>query len=384
MKKNKVLFWLILMALAACQLVLSWKVTGFSDFYAMHIFPIFTNTYGRLFGRIKISIGELMIFFFVGYTVFTLVIWLLRFVNFCDGKETLKKFSLINSGIFFKLIIVICLLLVQNCFVLYHTTPIYSEVNYEFNRQDLIDLREKLVTTANELSESFERNDKGEIIYNSDLRSQAMVSMQALGEPAKERVKNNEGNSLDEYLQRLSGYYTTPKPFLKSDFMSQQYIMGYYFPFSLESNYNNLMYIANKPVTMCHELAHFKGFILEDEATFLSILGCFNSKDSFFVYSGYLNALYYVENALKTELALEPDIRNSLTKISDKVIFDETFLTDEAWEAVNKDAWFKTETIQKASDTFIETNLTLNGVEDGAKSYSRVVDLLLKHYYGGK
>ncbi|MBQ9863089.1 MAG: DUF3810 family protein, partial [Lachnospiraceae bacterium] len=177
MKKTKVLFWLILMALAACQLVLSWKVTGFSDFYAMHIFPIFTNTYGRLFGRIKISIGELMIFILVGYTVFTLVIWLLRFVNFCDGKETLKKFSLINSGIFFKLIIVICLLLVQNCFVLYHTTPIYSEVNYEFNRQDLIDLREKIVTTANELSESFERNDKGEIIYNSDLRSQAMVSM---------------------------------------------------------------------------------------------------------------------------------------------------------------------------------------------------------------
>ena len=88
MKKTKVLFWLILMALAAWQLVLSWKVTGFSDFYAMHIFPIFTNTYGRLFGRIKISIGELMIFILVGYTVFTLVIWLLRFVNFCDGKET--------------------------------------------------------------------------------------------------------------------------------------------------------------------------------------------------------------------------------------------------------------------------------------------------------
>ena len=208
--------------------------------------------------------------------------------------------------------------------------------------------------------------------------------MQSLGEPAKERVEAGSGDSLDEYLERLSGYYTTPKPFLKSDFMSQQYIMGYYFPFSLESNYNNLMYVANKPVTMCHELSHFKGFILEDEATFLSILGCFNSKDSFFVYSGYLNAIYYVENALKTELALEPEIRDSLTPISEKVKFDETFLTDEAWEEVNKDAWFKTETIQKASDTFIETNLTMNGVEDGAKSYSRVVDLLLKYYFGGK
>ena len=372
------------MALAACELVLSWRVKGFSDFYVKHIFPIFTSTYGRLFGWIKISVGELMIFFFVGYTIFTILLWLVRFVNFCDGKDTLKKFSLVNSSIFFKLLIFVSLLMVQNCFVLYHTTPIYSEMEYEFKRDDLIKLRENLVTTANELAESFERNDKGEIIYTGDLRSQAVITMQALGEPAKERVEAGSGDSLDEYLERLSGYYTTPKPFLKSDFMSQQYLMGYYFPFSLESNYNNLMYVANKPVTMCHELSHFKGFILEDEATFLSILGCFNSKDSFFVYSGYLNAIYYVENALKTELALEPEIRDSLTPISEKVKFDETFLTDEAWEEVNKDAWFKTETIQKASDTFIETNLTMNGVEDGAKSYSRVVDLLLKYYFGGK
>ena len=137
MKKTKVLFWLILMALAACELVLSWRVKGFSDFYVKHIFPIFTSSYGRLFGWIKISVGELFIFFFVGYTIFTILLWLVRFVNFCDGKDTLKKFSLVNSSIFFKLLIFVSLLMVQNCFVLYHTTPIYSEMEYEFKREEM-------------------------------------------------------------------------------------------------------------------------------------------------------------------------------------------------------------------------------------------------------
>ena len=42
----------------------------------------------------------------------------------------------------------------------------------------------------------------------------------------------------------------------------------------------------------------------------------------------------------------------------------------------------KTETVKQAADTFLETTLTLNGVEDGTVSYSRVVKLLLQYYDG--
>ena len=52
------------------------------------------------------------------------------------------------------------------------------------------------------------------------------------------------------------------------------------------------------------------------------------------------------------------------------------------WKTVEAQSPLDTETVSQASDEFVETNLKLNGVEDGAMSYSRVVDLLLAYYYG--
>lgn len=383
---RKFLFWLLLLVLAACELVMAWRVPGFTDWYVAHIFPVFGATYGRLSGLFKFSVGELLIYGGVLFAVFTVIIWLVRFVKLCERKESLKKLSRGCTKVLLKLMVFIALVQVQNCFVLYHASPLYTGTvyeSYESNRDDLIALREKLAIRANEMSEVFERNKKGEIVYDTDIKGIAKIAMQGLGEDARTRIEEGRPEALDEKLKLLSGYYSSPKPFFKSDFFSQQSIAGYYFPFSLEANYNDLMYIANIPDTMCHELSHLKGFIYEDEASFLAYLGCMNSKDNFFIYSATLNALSYVDFEVKKELALEPSIRESLTPISDKVIFDSAFLTDEAWEEVEKDAWFDTKKVSEASDTFLDTNLTLNGVEDGIVSYSRMVDLLLKYYYGG-
>lgn len=50
----------------------------------------------------------------------------------------------------------------------------------------------------------------------------------------------------------------------------------------MEANYNRQMYVANVPATLCHELSHLKGVILEDEANFLGYLACVSSEDAFF------------------------------------------------------------------------------------------------------
>ena len=55
-------------------------------------------------------------------------------------------------------------------------------------------------------------------------------------------------------------------------------------------------------------------------------------------------------------------------------------LSEEEWERINKKALIDTETVDKAADVFIDTNLKVNGVSDGAVSYSRVVRLLLQYY----
>ena len=383
MKKQRFLFWIILLVLAACELLLSWRVDGFSDFYVEKVFPIFLNTYGRISALFPFSIGEMLIYGAVGYTVFTVVIWMCRFVHFVDGKDRLKRFSRINSKIFFKLLIFICLVQVQNCFVLYHTSTLYEGTeaeDYDGTKEELVALRERLCVRANELSVTFERDENGEIIYDGDMKETAKAAMKNLGDEAKSRLGSADEELLDRKLSLLSGFYSSPKAFYKSDFFSQQYIKGYYFPFTLEANYNDLMYIANLPDTMCHELCHLKGFIFEDEASFIAYLACINSQDEFFEYSGILNALSYVDSEIDKEASKDESLAGLLTTENDYVRFDKTFLTSEAWAKVESDALIDTKKVSKASDTFLDTNLTLNGVSDGIVSYSRMVKLLLKYY----
>ena len=383
MKKQRFLFWIILLVLAACELLLSWRVDGFSDFYVEKVFPIFLNTYGRISALFPFSIGEMLIYGAVGYTVFTVVIWMCRFVHFVDGKDRLKRFSRINSKIFFKLLIFICLVQVQNCFVLYHTSTLYEGTeaeDYDGTKDELVALRERLAARANEISVAFERDENGEIIYDGDIKETAKAAMKKLGDEAKSRLGSEEEELLDKKLSLLSGFYSSPKAFYKSDFFSQQYIKGYYFPFTLEANYNDLMYIANLPDTMCHELCHLKGFIFEDEASFIAYLACINSQDEFFEYSGILNALSYVDSEIDKEASKDESLAGLLTTENDYVRFDKTFLTSEAWAEVESDALIDTKKVSKASDTFLDTNLTLNGVSDGIVSYSRMVKLLLKYY----
>ena len=132
---------------------------------------------------------------------------------------------------------------------------------------------------ANALSVTFDRDEKGYLIYTSPLKEEAKAQMRKLGEK----------------FDVLSGDYPDPKGLAMSGFYSQQYIMGYYFPFSMEANYNRQMYLTNIPVTMCHELSHLKGFIRGDEANFIGYLACVDSDDPLFRYSGYLSVLGYLD-----------------------------------------------------------------------------------------
>ena len=58
-------------------------------------------------------------------------------------------------------------------------------------------------------------------------------------------------------------------------------------------------------------------------------------------------------------------------------------MSQEGWKKVEDNAIFKTETVKKAADTFIDTNLKVNGVSAGKVSYSHVVGLIMDYYYAG-
>lgn len=368
--------WVTLCAVLSAALavnIIAWNSREFCDFYVDHIFPIWVNTYGRLTGVWPFSVGEIMIAMGVALTAVAVLLGIFAVIFLLLVKDgglgtKMKKTCRIFYRIFTRIAVAVFVIMTLNCFVLYHCSTFgekyLSGVTENYTLEELTMLRDHVVAKCNELSKQVERDENGNVIYSGDMEQTAIEAMQSLGE---------------EYAQ-LAGYYPRPKEIGASEFLSQQKMQGYYFPFSMEANYNSVMHIMNKPSTMCHELAHVKGFIYEDEANLIGYLACVNSEDIVFQYSGYLSVLNYIDNDFYQSINKNKELYASHTRISKQVKQDNVFLTQEAWKQVEEKQVIKTETVAKASDTFVQTTLVLNGVEDGKLSYCRVVGLMLQYY----
>lgn len=356
--------------------VAAWCVPAFCDWYIAHIFPIWINTYGRFMGLFPFSIGEWLLAAGVFLTLAALLLGLVLLLTFALPKFRKNGRKKLAGGAvkFYRglawILLGVLLVMTLNCTLLYHGSGFnekylgIEERDYTF--EELLAVRNYVVHRCNELSAVVERDTKGDIVYNGDMAEEAILQMQKLG----------------EIYTGLKGFYPRPKPLFFSDFMCQQYMQGYYFPFSMEANYNDVMYLTNKPATLCHELAHLKGFIYEDDANFVGFLACVSSDDVFFEYSGYLSVLYYLDNDFYDAIGGNRERYFEEEQILAQVHTDNIFVKQEEWDRINSSALIDTEVVDAVSDSFVETSLKLNGVEDGMISYNRVVQLLLQYYEG--
>ncbi|MBE5846708.1 MAG: DUF3810 domain-containing protein [Lachnospiraceae bacterium] len=371
MKKRSMLIPAFMFSLALLLNVIAWHSKEFCDFYVQYIFPTWVNTYARLTGMFSFSWGEIMLVVAVLFLLAAAVGLIIAAVLLLKDRNLARRFwgrvrpyyrGLVWLSAF------VLLVMTCNCFILYHCSTFeekYDIPHEEYTVEELSRMRDYVVKKANDLAKEMERDEGGRVIYTGDMKAEAAKAMQKLAEQG---------------YGQLEGYYPQPKGIMASGFLSQQHMLGYFFPFSMEANYNDVMYITNKPATMCHELSHLKGFIYEDEANYLAFLACIRSDDPLFRYSGYLSVLNYLDNAFFEAIGEDRDVYNSHRKISGIVKKDNVFLTPDAWKLVEKKAVISTKTVNKASKAFLEGNLQMNGVEDGIASYDRVVGLLLDYY----
>ena len=186
----------------------------------------------------------------------------------------------------------------------------------------------------------------------------------------RERAKeaNAAMEKLAEKYDVIEKFYSYAKPVIFSRALSEFNITGVYFMWTLESNVNTDVTDYTKGATMCHELSHQCGFMREDEANFIAYLACTGSDSLELRYSGYMLALVHTGNKLyETDKTLYSELRK---------LYDPGVNLD---FAENSRYWnqFRDTALSTAGEKMNNTYLKMNNVDDGTKSYGRMVDLLL-------
>ncbi len=168
----------------------------------------------------------------------------------------------------------------------------------------------------------------------------------------------------------LGGKFGPPKGLLLSEPVSYLGFSGVYFPFTGEANINMAVPHAILPSTICHEMAHQRGFAREDEANYIAYLTCNLNPDPNFQYSGNLLAViisintlrqYDMARFLELQAKYGEGMRNDL---NDYALFIETHDT----------------IIRRFGNAANNLYLKSNRQADGVYSYNRMVDLLIAEF----
>lgn len=351
-KRYKRLWLLVLLVPSLVLYVLAKSSADFAEGYAVYFYRYVSTAWNRVSSLVPFSVAEFLLFALISggiaYLTFAAVCILRR-----KGQRLKEVFKLcMNVSCAAS---VILFLFVANCGVNYyrHTFAEASGLTVENSSSDtLFNLCEILVENINA-----ERNKLGgnEVLELSDF---SQVSKQA-GEAV---------NALERKYPTVFEGYGGVKPVMISPLMCQVQITGIFSPFTFEANVNTDAPDFTLPSTMCHELAHLRGYMREDEANFIAFLACVESESAELRYSGYMLAFVHAFNALGS------DERRS-------ELYESLCEGAKADLSYNNAFWAKYETpVAVFAESVNDAYLRQNDQQDGTKSYGRVVDLLIAYY----
>lgn len=361
---------LVVLAWFAPLLAANLSVGNWCDWYVLHIVPVWYNTYARFMSSFPFSVGEWMMY--LGYILAAVTVILLLLMIPLRKQTGYRAF--IKTYMLSVAYIAVLAFGVEtlNCTIMYHTTELdgnHQVEGREYTIGDMLALYDYVVERCNTLCEQVSRDLSGNLLHEGDTYEESVRALHNLS---------------DRYPQ-LEGYYPRPKPVFFSKLLTKEWILGVYYPWSMEANYNQQMAMIQYPVTICHELAHLHGIMREDEAAFIAVVAALESDDSFFQYSAYLNIYDY----LFWNLLDLPDEDGTIWQyITEHDLSDQCDADNESFIEEDRDSssWLDSDSVENVigtvSDAETDLSLKLNGVEDGIASYNRMLDLVLQYFDG--
>lgn len=354
-RKVQLLVSFILCGLTIVLQLTARTVDGFGQWYAVHIYPFFVHTVGRICSIVPFSAAE--------FVLYGLILYLLCRIGFCvfmackEKRFEKERWIGLLCFVFTAVSIGLCIFTLT-CGINYFRIPFSEASGFSIKKHSTEELRELCISLAeemNEASDKLERDENGMVVICDNIHEEVNRAMKNLGEK----------------YPVLSGYYPRPKPVTFSSVLTYQYIMGIYSPFTLEANYNRDMPDFELPYSICHELSHLKGFMREDEAGFIAYLACHYSDNPMLNYSGAMEAFSYAIGDYYMTAGYEA--YHQIYDMLEEEVRAEQYASDQWWESHRT-------VVQTISDQLNDAYLRANDQEDGTQSYGRMVDLLLEEF----
>lgn len=353
-----------------CHLCFSDKAV--SSVYTDKIFYYINYPLAKLFGYIPFSVAELLLYVFIICTVVflfktiyaTVETVMLYFRMKKQGYYPERRSMLRPAGnLGLRFVSVFCIIVTVFIFFggINYTGMTFSEkAEYTADNYTVEQLRQFCYIMGKNVSET--RQALETKIDGSIDEAYSEYNPYKLVEEAKKAY-----NLLPQKYNSSHTDYPTVKFAYSSIVMSNIHITGIY-PYVLpEAIVNIHTPIMSLPHTICHEMAHQRGFAREDEANFIAYMACLQSDNPIFAYSAYYTAFSYAMDELRYY-----DTK-TWTAIMDSV--DKNVKKDISCENAY---WSQFETLSHEFTSGVnDTYLSVMNVEDGVKNYGKVVELLL-------
>lgn len=334
-----------------------WNGGWVETVHSRGVYPFFANTLGWLLSLVPFSVLEILIpllavggLFYLGWVLFGIcrhkAEWKGRLYRF--GLNALAAGSVVYLG-----------------FVLFMGLNYYRASITEYmdlsvqksTKEELYALCERLAADCNQNRSLLQEDENGvSLLSDGGFYETADAAREAYA-------------ALEREIPVLQAADVRNKPLLTSKLFSMVLTTGIYIPF--ESGINVDVPAYTVPATMCHELTHFRGFMREDEANFLSYLACMGSERADFRYSGSLMAFEYAFDALYDE---DLDFAKKIANRLDAGVIRDIRAEDAYWKP------YRHTVVSEMSGEIYEGYLQSNNQQSGLKSYGEMIDLLLAYY----
>jgi cell division protein FtsB len=318
------------------------------NYYSKGLYPFISQSFRIAFGWFPWSIGDLI------YAI--LIILAIRYI--VVKRNQIRE----NLKLFFRDIVLILSVAYFTFHLMwgfnYYRVPLSQTLDLKdtYTTNELIMFTEKLIERTNKLQ--YEVTSDTSLIVNIPYNQKEIFQ------------KTLEGYSELEISYPFFSYKN--RSLKKSIFSTALTYMGYggYLnPFTNEAQVNSKIPNFRFPVVTGHEIGHQVGYSAENEVNFIGYLVTANNKDLYFKYSAAAYALSYSLSEIKSRD--ETKFRELYARLNRGV--------QKNYEELNK-FWLAYENpFEPLFKSVFNTFLKANNQEEGIKSYSLIVTLLVTY-----